>query len=60
MVIRRELSGEFTGAQGEPETKLLERGVYSVNRRLELVWTLSLAPGEARRLEYTYDVLVQH
>jgi hypothetical protein len=60
MVIRREFSGEFTGALGEPETKLLERGVYSVNRRQELVWTLTLAPGEERRLEYTYDVLVHH
>jgi hypothetical protein len=60
MVIRREFSGELSGAQGEPETKLLERGVYSVNRRQELVWTLTLAPGEEKRVEYTYDVLVHH
>ena len=60
MVIRREFSGELTGALGEPVTKLLERGVYSVNRRQELVWTLTLAPGEEKQLEYTYDVLVHH
>jgi hypothetical protein len=39
-------------------TKLLERGVYSVNQRQELVWTLNLAPGEQKLLHYTYEVLV--
>lgn len=60
IVVRREFSGELLSSVGEPETKLLERGVYSVNRRQELVWTLTLAPGEERLLDYTYDVLVQH
>lgn len=58
MTIRREFSGDLTGSEGEPETKLLERGVYSVNQRQELVWTLNLAPGEKKLLHYTYDVLV--
>jgi hypothetical protein len=60
MVIRREFSGELNQADGEPQTKLLERGVYSVNRRQELVWNLTLAPGEEKTLEYTYEVLVHH
>jgi len=60
MVIRREFSGELLAADGAPEARLLERGVYSVNRRQELVWTLTLAPGEEKRLEYTYDVLVYY
>ena len=63
LVLRREFSGELRGTVGAevpPVAKLLERGVYSVNRRQELVWTLALAPGEERRLAYTYDVLVLH
>ncbi len=61
MVIKREFSGDLTGTSGSetaPESRLLERGVYSANKRQELVWTLTLAPGEDRKLEYTYDVLV--
>jgi hypothetical protein len=60
LVIRREFSGVLTSADGEPETKLLERGVYSVNRRQELVWSLSLAPGEERVVTYDYTVLALH
>lgn len=60
LVIRREFSGKLSRADGEPQTKLLERGVYSLNRRQELVWTIVLAPGEERLLTYAYDVLVSH
>lgn len=63
LVIRREFSGELVGTAGAdpaPEVERLERGVYSVNRRQQLVWTLTLQPGEERLLEYTYDVLVMH
>lgn len=58
--IRREFSGELDSADEAPRARLLERGVYSVNRRQELIWNLSLASGEERRLRYAYAVLVRH
>ncbi len=60
IVIRREFSGDLVEAEGAPETNLLERGVYSINRRQELVWTLDLGPGEDRTIVYRYRVLVWH
>ncbi len=45
--------------EGEPECVLREEGVYSVNGRNELVWTLGLAPGEEIGLIYQYTVLVR-
>jgi hypothetical protein len=58
MVIRRRFSGELISADASPRTTLREEGVWSVNRRNELVWTLTLQPGEERRLHYHYAVLV--
>jgi hypothetical protein len=58
VVIRRRFSGELVSAEGEPRTTLLAEGVWSANRRNELVWTLTLAAGEERRLAYRYAVLV--
>ena len=60
MVIRRRFSGELVSADGEPKTSLREEGVYSVNKRYEMVWNLSLKPGEEKTLKYTYTVLVMH
>ncbi|MEZ6014954.1 MAG: hypothetical protein R3F49_07570 [Planctomycetota bacterium] len=56
---RREISGELIEASEAPTKKNLERGVYSVNRRQELVWSLTLAPGEERKVTFSYDVLVR-
>jgi hypothetical protein len=58
MVIRRRFSGELTKAEGSPKTVLREEGVYSVNRRNELIWTFPLKPGEEKKLTYHYSVLV--
>jgi hypothetical protein len=58
LVIRRRFSGELTESTGDPRTALLEEGVYSVNRRQELIWTLKLGPGEEQSLTYSYLVLV--
>ncbi len=58
LVIRRRFSGDLLGADGEPKASLREEGVYSVNRRNELLWTLPLNPGEERKLKYRYAVLV--
>ena len=58
LVIRRRFSGELLRADGEPKSTLREEGVYSVNKRNELLWTLTLKPGEERKLTYRYTVLV--
>ena len=58
LVIRRRFSGELVQAEGAPKSSLREEGVYSVNKRNELVWTLPLKAGEERKLKYSYTVLV--
>jgi hypothetical protein len=58
MVVRRRFSGELTRAEGLPKTVLREEGVYSVNRRNELIWTFPLKSGEQKKLSYHYSVLV--
>ena len=60
MVIRRRFSGELTGAEGSPECVLREEGVYSVNKRNELIWALDLKAGEEKALMYQYSVLVDN
>lgn len=60
LVIRRRFSGELASADGDPKRQLREEGVYSVNKRQELLWTLSLKGGEEKKLKYTYTVLVPH
>jgi hypothetical protein len=60
LVIRRRFSGELSEADGTPQCVLREEGVYSINKRNELVWTLDLKPGEERDLTYRYSVLVDH
>jgi hypothetical protein len=58
VVIRRRFSGELVVADGTPKTSLREEGVWSVNRRYEMVWSITLRSGEERTLGYTYSVLV--
>ena len=48
LVIRRRFSGELVKADGTPKTSLREEGVYSVNRRNELLWTIPLKAGRRR------------
>lgn len=60
VVIRRAFSGKLLSSDADPEERLLESGVYSINPRNELVWTITLEPGETRTLEYQYSVLVLH
>jgi hypothetical protein len=58
LLIRRRFSGELVSADGDPKTVLREEGVYSVNKRNELVWQFTLKPGEEKKLAYKYTVLV--
>jgi hypothetical protein len=59
LVIRRRFSGDLLEADGSPESMLLEEGAYSVNKRNQLTWSLSLKPGEEVKLTYRYSVLVR-
>jgi hypothetical protein len=59
MVIRRRFSGDLVSADQSPKQTLLEEGVYSVNKRNQLLWSLTLKPGEEVRLNYRYTVLVR-
>ncbi len=58
MVIRRRFSGELGSAEGAPKVSLREEGVYSINKRNEMLWTLSMKGGEEKKFKYTYTVLV--
>jgi hypothetical protein len=60
LVIRRRFSGELQEADGKPTTSLREDGVYSINRRSELLWNLTLKGGEDRKLTYRYTLLIAH
>ena len=58
LVIRRRFSGDLASAEDTPKAALLEEGVYSVNKRNELLWSFPLKAGEERKLKYRYTVLV--
>jgi hypothetical protein len=60
LVVRRRFSGDLLEADRSPKCTLLEEGVYSVNKRNELLWSLKLKPGEEVKLTYRYSVLVYH
>ncbi len=60
LVIRRRFSGDLVEADRSPSCILLEEGVYSVNKRNQLTWNLTLKPGEKVNLKYLYTVLVRH
>ncbi len=60
LVIRRRFSGDLLEADRSPKHTLLEEGVYSVNKRNELCWSIELKPGEEVKLAYRYTVLVRH
>ena len=58
VVLRRRFSGDLLHADGDPKTSLREEGVYSINKRSELLWTFKLAAGGEKKLTYRYAVLV--
>ena len=60
LVIRRRFSGELVSADATPKVTLREEGVYSVNKRNELLWTMPLKGGEEKKLSYKYTVLVSY
>ena len=58
LAVRRSFSGELREADDKPQSQLLETGVYSINKRYEMVWALPLKGGEEVKLKYSYTVLV--
>lgn len=60
LVIRRRFSGELLSAEGKPQKTLLPEGVWSVNKRNQLIWTVTLEPGQEISLRYRYELLVDH
>lgn len=60
LVVERQFSGELVSADRDPKASLREDGVYSVNARNQLEWSLDVAAGEELTLEYHYRVLVRH
>lgn len=60
LVIRRRFSGDLLSADGNPKAVLREEGVYSVNKRNELIWSFPLKSGEEKKFAYRYGVLVLH
>lgn len=60
VLVRRQFTGELVSADGDPKKILREEGVYSVNTRRELIWEVTLKPGEEKTLSYQYTVLVSH
>lgn len=60
MTIRREFSGKLIEAEEKPESKLRAQGVFSVNPRRQLDWTIRIPAGAEKELTYRYEVLVDH
>ena len=57
LVIRKRFSGELISAEGNPQKTLRQDGIWSINQRNELIWTVELDPGEEIHYQYTYSVL---
>lgn len=60
VLIKRQFSGEMISADEKPTITLREEGVWSVNKRNQLEWTLALKAGEEKTLKYAYTALVYH
>ena len=58
MNIQRQFSGDYVSGDATPKIDLREEGVWSLNKRNQLVWNISLKPAEERTIKYQYTVLV--
>lgn len=58
MLVVKAFSGRLVSAEGDPASELLESGVYSINPRRELRWTVDVPAGGEVTLKYEYEVLV--
>ncbi|MBW1808901.1 MAG: DUF4139 domain-containing protein [Deltaproteobacteria bacterium] len=60
LMIQRRFSGNLIKAERSPKCSLMEKGVYSVNKRNQCNWNLKLKPGQEIKLNYSYNVLVRY
>ena len=59
--VRLHVSGDYRSASLDPaDRRVLETGVYEINKRHEMVWAVTLAPGEEKTITYNYSVLIAH
>lgn len=58
MIIKRQFSGDYVKGDADPKIDLREEGVWTVNKRNELTWTITLKPSEERVVKYQYTVLI--
>lgn len=58
LIINRQFTGDYVKGDASPKIDLREEGVWSINRRNELTWSIGLKPGEERIVTYQYTVLV--
>ncbi len=58
MIIKRQFSGDYVKGDDTPKIDLREEGVWTVNKRNELTWTLSMKPAEERTVKFQYTVLI--
>ncbi len=58
MIVKRQFSGDYVKGDDTPKIDLREEGVWTVNKRNELTWTLNLKPAEERTVKFQYMVLV--
>ena len=58
MIIKRQFSGDYIKGDDSPKIDLREEGVWTVNKRNELLWTIALKPTEERTVKYQYSILI--
>ena len=56
--IRHAIRGTISEIEGTPKLVTREESLEDINRVHEALWTVTLNPGEERRLNYKYSVLV--
>ncbi|MCL1888519.1 MAG: DUF4139 domain-containing protein, partial [Kiritimatiellaeota bacterium] len=57
--VRLRISGEYLSSSVDLESRhVLDMGFSSANKRQELTWMLTLAPGEEQTVNYHYSVLI--
>jgi len=57
--ITKELSGEVLETTPNAKDTSIAKGLKSVNTRHRLVWELTIKPGKAELLTYTYQVYIR-
>ena len=58
MIVKRQFSGDYVKGDDQPKIDLREEGVWTVNKRNELTWTLKLKPAEERTVKFQYTILI--